>query len=333
MGQAPTSEEVAHRKELASIGFGETLNLESVGRDTYEGNWVNIATFALLHPHSYFCVSNAVYSTDELRRLKYREQPPTINFDEMTTIEFNEKQSIEATEKYDSLSGHASQTDSNRRPTVLTYGTDEAFWQALGAIELAKQGYIVFPEELSRRWTHGVPDLTVFKLGRLQEILADIGLISGGAPLQEIQLRTIYRQYDPTQINAGETIGAVETKKEGKSQQGIRELIEYRTSRREAKPYLDGDIIEYGWLVSPMVQEERSLEDTEVGVVTWDKNQALYFSPHEQRVNVDKQAEKIRAAKRFILDAVLRHYDTPSSLESTIQNSLYKPKRLYSILS
>jgi hypothetical protein len=333
MGQPPTSEEVVHRKELASIGFGETLNLEKVGRDTYEGNWVNIATFALLHPHSYFCVANGVYSTDELRRFKYREQLPNIDFAEITTIEFNEKQSIEATKKYGLLSDHASQTDSNRRPTVLTYGTDETFWQALGAIELAKQGYIVFPEALSRRWTHGVPDLTVFRLGGLQETLADIGLIPGGAPLQAIQLRAIYRQYDSTEINADETIGAVEAKNEGKGQQGIRELIEYRTSSRDAKPYLDGDIIEYGWLVSPMAQEERSLEDTEVGVVTWDKDQALYFSPQQQRVNVDRQLEEIRAAKRFVLDTVLRHYDTPYSLETTIENSLYEPERLYSILS
>lgn len=329
MTRPPTSKDVQKYRRHAAVGFEETLGTHTTDQSTHTGDWLPIATFALLHQRSHICLDSGVRSTTEQVRYKFRESPPPIEYPSLTQIQFIERQSIRATDKYDSIADHASQTDADQRPRVITYGLTERFWQALGAFELAKQGYIVFPEALSNRWGYGCPDLTCFQLGRLQEVLADLGIIPGGAPIQEIELRTVYENYLSTSITATNMVGVAEAKGDGKARSGRRELEDYRNSRKP--PYLDGQAIEKGWLLAPNATEEIRVEDGKIGGVTWEDGQSIYVEPPECATDEDESSAAVRIAKRMVLDIVLRRQKLSGSLESTIEDCLTDPEHLYSV--
>lgn len=329
MTRPPTFEDVQKCRKRATVGFEETLGARRTDQATYTGEWLPIATFALLHQNSFVCLDNEVHSTTEGARYKFRESLPSIEYPNLTQIQFKCSQSVEATKKYDSIADHANQVDDDQRPKVIVYGLSERFWQALGAFEIAKQGYIVFPEGLSNRWGYGCPDLTCFQLGRLQEVLADLGIVPGGAPIQEIELRTAYENFASTSITATNMVGVAEAKGDGKAKKGRRELEDYRNSRKS--PYLEGRTIEKGWLLAPNASEEIQAEDSKIGGVTWEDGQSIYIEPSKCDIDEDESSAAVRTAKRMVLDIVLRQNELSGSLESTIEDCLADPERLYSV--
>jgi len=329
MTRAPDWQEVKHRRQMATVGLTETLNLEKIEQTVFSGNWLLITAFAFLHQNSYFSVGDSVISTDELNRFPYQEPLPPVGLEEVDRLRFEERQSILATDKYRSLSDHASTVDTTA-PTVITYGTDETFWQALGAFEIAADDHIVFPEALSRRWTHGTPDLTCFRLGRLQNVLADIGFAPGGATLQELELRSVYDEYNSKPIDVEDSVGVAEAKGHGKASNGVRQLTRYRSNGKQ--PYLDGGAIKHGWLVSPEATAALTSARETVGGVTWNKNGVTYQSPPSQTMQINQQERATQTAKRLVLDRILRHQELPKSLNETIEACLNDPEHLYKVV-
>jgi hypothetical protein len=330
MSRPPDWEDVQKREQFASIGLTETLRVESTGRNTYVGDWLSIATFAHLHRNSYICTDDDVIPTNYTSRYRYADPLAAVEFDQMKQIRFKEKQSISATKKYDSLIDHARTLDTSQ-PTIVTYGTDESFWQALGAFEIADRDYIIFPEVLSRRWTVGIPDLTCFKLGDIQDVLADIGIIPGGAPLIEIELRAKYTKYTSTKACSNECIGVAEAKRDGSSRDGVRELVDRRNSNKP--PYLSKGSIERGWIVSPNAGQLLRSNRDEIGGVTWDSEGSTYIEPPRKKGQTEDQEVMIRMAKRIVLERVLRYQQLSESLEQMIEKCIDDPEHLYTVFS
>lgn len=328
MTQPPDWREVQKRRQLATTGLTETLDLSQKEENIYIGNWLPITTLALHHSHSYFHVGDAITSTTESSRFQYRQSLPPIDFTNITSVIFHEQQSIQSTKKYDTLADHARTIDP-AKPAVITYGTGESFWQALGAFEIADRDYIVFPEALSGRWTVGVPDLTCLRLGTIHEILADVGVVPGGAPLQEIELRAKYDEYEPKTVEVDDIVGVAEAKRDSSTSNGIRELASHRGRNKSA--YLDGRAVEQGWIVSPNAEIAIHSQREEIGGVTWSDEGAVYFEPPRQEARTDERGKATQTAKRLVLDVVLRHQELPDSLDTTIETCLSDPEHLYSI--
>jgi len=315
---------------MATVGLTETLNLEKAEQTMFDGDWLSIAAFALLHQNSYFSVDDSVISTDEGDRFRYQEPFPPVDLKEIDRLQFEETQSILATDKYQSLTDHAHTVD-RASSAVITYGTGETFWQALGAFEIAAKEYIVFPEALSGRWTHGIPDLTCFRLGKLQKVLANIGIAPGGATLQELELRSMYDEYDSKTIDIGESVGVAEAKGHDKASKGVRQLTRYRGSKKK-QPYLDGRAIQHGWLVSPEATTSLRSACETIGGVTWNQNGVTYQSPPKQATQINQQGRATRAAKRLVLDRILRYQELPESLSETTEACLDDPEHLYEVV-
>lgn len=329
MTRGPDWQDVTHRRQLASVGLTETLNLEKTKQTMFSGGWLPISTFAFFHQNSYFSIGDSVIGTDEAPRFRYQEPLPPVGLEEIERLRFYERDSILAADKYRSLEDHA-QTVETDAPTVITYGFDETFWQALGAFEIAANEYIVFPEALSGRWTHGIPDLTCFQLGHLQEVLADIGLVPGGATLEEIELRSMYDKFDPTTIDVENSVGVAEAKGHGKASDGVRELTSHRGSRTKS-PYLEGGSIQHGWLISPEAGTTIQSAQDSIGGVTWSEDGVMYQSPPKQAAQNNQQKSAARTAKRLVLDRVLRHQVLSASLNETIEACLKDPEHLYEV--
>jgi hypothetical protein len=311
-------------------GICETLQIESESKNTYKGGWFEISTFALAHPNSYIRTTDGVYRGQNFGRYRYNDPLPGIQWRNLFQINIHERQSVESTKKYQDLQSHASSIDTEQVPQLITYGPDETFWQALSTFELAQNDYIVFPEALSGRWTHGIPDLSCFHLGELQRVLADLGVVPGGASLEEIELRAKYDMYESTQTEVNTTVGVVEAKREESASDGRRQLASSRG--RNKPPYLDGSAIEKGWLVSPNATRIIESNDSAIGGVTWESGDVVYIEPSEQDANPTAKNSVLNDAKYVVLHTVLQYQELPHSLRETIGRCIEEPEYLYDIL-
>jgi hypothetical protein len=327
MTRPPDHDEYRRRKELAGVGFKQSLEAQPLANDRYRGGWLDLSTFALLHPTSHIRLTDAVVDYNPYRQYKYRMSLPALEYRKLTEVTFCERQSVEATDRYTDLHDRSRAVEIESEPLVVTYGIDETFWQSLATFEFANRGYIVFPEAISDRWTFGCPDLTCFRLGQIQEVLSDIGIVPGGASLPEIELRAEYGEYEPTDVDAGETVGVVEAKGEGKAKKGKRELVDKRGRRKE--PYLEGEAVECGWVIAPNATKKMRSWSTKVGGVTWENQEVRYFDSPAQAVDQEQLTEQTSLAKRYVLDLVLRRWELPCTLETAIEICLDNPEELY----
>jgi len=67
--------------------------------------------------------------------------------------------------------------------------------------------------------------------------------------------------------------------------------------------------------------------------VTWEDGQSVYFEPPKCDIDEDESSAAVRTAKRMVLDVVLRQQELSGSLESTIEECLAHPERLYSVFA
>ena len=329
----PNYEEVRRIESLADMGLQETLGFDPTGnRLTYHGDWLSVAVFGLSNATCFFVPNDGVVGTNPHLRYRYHDSLPDINYKQYDKVRFHNIETIVAKETFDSFEDEAADREGD--PRLLVYGPKESFWQQLACLRLAEQGYVVFPESLSQRWTHGIPDLTCFQLGRLQEVLADIGVIPNGAALVEAELRSKYNLFEPQEIEADSSIGAVEVKRDakanGKPKTGFRDLTSYRGSK-DKSPYLADESIEKGWLVCPNAEDVIEENNDTVGGITWDTDGESFYEAPRHEYDQTAQAESIDVAKRTLLSLILRHQPLSEPLSQTVQECIEDPNKLYSI--
>lgn len=331
----PEYEEVKRSESVVDTGLQETLGFDSTEDHlTYHGGWLSVAVFGLSNATCFFIPNEGVVSVTPKRRYRYQDTLPDIDFKQYDKMRFHNSETIVAKETFDSFEDEAAGRDGE--PRLLLYGSKENFWQQLASFRLAEQGYVVFPESLSEKWTYGVPDLTCFQFGELQEVLADIGIVPNGASLIEAELRSKYDLYDSQKIEVGSLIGAVEVKRDaeanGKPKTGLRDLTSYRGSK-DKSPYLAGNSIEKGWLVCPNAADVLEENDDTVGGITWDAESESFYEAPTHDIDQAAQAEKIDAAKETLLTWILRHQPLSEPLSQVVQECIKKPEKLYSIYS
>jgi len=331
----PDYEEVQHTESVVDTGFQKTLDFDP-GKNymTYDGDWLSVAVFGLSNATCFFVPDDDVVGVTPHLRFRYQDPLPSIDFKKYNKIKFNHSETIVAKETFVSFEDEAS--DHNGDPRLLLYGPKESFWQQLAGFRLAEEGYVVFPECLSRRWTHGIPDSTCFQFGKLQEVLADIGVIPNGATLIEAELRSKYDLFSPQQIEADSLIGAVEVKRDaeanGKPKTGLRDLTSYRGSK-DKSPYLAGEAIEKGWLVCPNAEDVIKENNDTIGGITWNTKHELFYEAPSHDVDQDVQDEYINVAKHTLLAAILRHQPLSEPLSQVVEECIENPDNLYSIFS
>lgn len=292
----------------------------------FSGDWLSISTLGLSHRRSYFRVDGETYGRQYNRREPWHRPVDysDIDFPQLNDLYFVFRNKVRLS------SGNSNKyiryTDRRSKNGVYSFGAGEFWWQAVGGSILSREGYIVFNEGLSSRWSPGHPDLTCFKLGEIQRVLADIGVVPGGATLPEIELRSKYDKLDSHQVKPETTTGVVEVKDIDKATSGIRQLRSHRGGRDRKPPYLESDQIEEGWLVCP--EARSSLEPTDtVGGVTWDADTVSVIPPTS--TEAPKKAKALQEARAITLQSVLQFRDLDEELPDAISRCLDDPTVLY----
>ena len=149
---------------------------------------------------------------------------------------------------------------------VLRVPEDARIWALLGRFALADLGYIDGSGLRAVRPDVGRTDGIAFQLGRLQAVLADIGVVPGGALLPEIALRARFDRYESTSVDAGERVCATHAVERGQLSAGLDRLLVPDAGRSDLPT---SNAVDSSWLFCPRVRGARHLFDW-VGGVTWD---------------------------------------------------------------
>lgn len=181
---------------------------------------------------------------------------------------------------------------------VLRVPEDAQIWALLGRFALADLGSIDCADLTVGRPDYGARDGLAVQLGDLQDVLADIGLVPGGALFPEIALRARFDRYDSTRGGAGERVSATHAVERGEMRAGLDHVL----SPEPGPDYVTGDGIDSGWLFCPGLRGGRHRFDW-VGGVTWDHlGVATSAAPW-----LDAQADKHAAGRRQLARGVLLH--------------------------
>jgi hypothetical protein len=122
MTRPPNHDEYRRRKELAGVGFKQSLEAQPLANDRYRGGWLDLSTFALLHPTSHIRLAEAVINYNPYRQYKYRMSLPVLEYRKLTEVTFCERQSVEATDRYTDLHDRSRAFEIGSDPLVVTYG-------------------------------------------------------------------------------------------------------------------------------------------------------------------------------------------------------------------
>jgi len=199
-------------------------------------------------------------------------------------------------------------------------------------MEVANHNYIVFPETITGGWTGATrPDGTAFRLGEIQNVLADIGFVPGGVTLPELELRAALDRRDPTTIEVDDALGVIEAKSKANGSDGWRELADHRGGSNGGRAYVDFPAVDRGWLVVPL--DATRLENVDrIGGVTWTESGVQYFEPSEVDAADREQSYWIDLATNIVLVTILRYQELSGSLSETVEACRTNPDMLYDVL-
>lgn len=306
---------------LKSVIDGFSTSNEDEG---WAGNTLDLATLWLFHSETYVSHPNVGIDYSDNFRLRMGLERVDTDINEIDTLQIK------------SSSGNRSQdvvaSYSDSEMGLVTYGPGESFWETVGAMEIATRNYIVFPQTITPSrggWTgSSLPDGTAFRLGELQNVLADLGYIPGGATLPEIELRAYLNELNSKDINVQKSIGVIEAKKEGKGAEGARQLVDHRAGK---DAYLDYPAIDRGWLVCPF--DKRRITNIErIGGVTWTESGVSYFEAPTVDAMVQRQSRWIELATTVVLTTILRYHELSQPLADAVNLCQNDPTKLYDLL-
>jgi len=145
---------------------------------------------------------------------------------------------------------------------IITFTGGEDFYSVVGSFILRRLGYIIFPEGLVDPFVcAGVPDLVVAKLGNLQEVLIECGIIENGGFLAEVELWPIFgKNSRSVPENIIEEVLAVEVEPKARRASG---------GRKQIKTYLASGSFNNGILICPGREGDEEYYDD--SFITWNK--------------------------------------------------------------
>jgi hypothetical protein len=308
---------------IATATGGERL--DTPGAPQVELPWTKGAVLWLLSP----TVVHTEATQHEGFREFYRHARPIndieVDFHSMTTIEVRDTANLPG--EYLNINERRRFARGNSDADLVAFGSlSEGFWQTLGYLEIAKQGYVVISEFVAPSVTTGMPDGVAYQLGEVQERLASHGYLSGGATLPELALRSCFDEREPLTADSAHRVTVLEAKKCGKGADGHRELSSHRS--RSKPPYMSSDAVDGGWLICPKDAGRLDrLED--IGAVTWSQQSCpLIASPPSQSVDTETRQRKLQQAKRLVLDQVLRYQPLEEPLSDVINECIENPSAL-----
>ncbi len=112
----------------------------------------------------------------------------------------------------------------------------------------------------------GRTDGIAVRLGRRQEVLAELGVVPGGALRPEIAVRSRYDQFEPTCVDAGERVSATHAVEEGELTAGLDRLV---SPDETQSGFPTSNAVDSTWLFCPRKRGARHRFDW-IGGVTWD---------------------------------------------------------------
>ncbi len=181
---------------------------------------------------------------------------------------------------------------------IITFTGGEDFYTIVGSFILRDLGYIIFPEDLIDVFIcNGVPDLVVAKLGNLQEVLIDRGIIENGGFLAEVELWPIFgKRSKVIPKNIIEEVLAVETEPEARRASG---------GRKQIKTYLNSGSFNNEVLICPGREgDERYYNDS---FITWSKEGDPIVRITPPIYPVPKNFEKaIQITKKVVVVTLLK---------------------------
>jgi len=168
----------------------------------------------------------------------------------------------------------------------------------VGSFILRNLGYIIFPEGLVDPFIcNGVPDLVIAKLGKLQEVLIERGIIENGGFLAELELWPIFgKSSNSIPEKIVEEILAVEVEPDARRASGGRKQIE---------AYLASRSFNNGILICPGREgDEKYYNDS---FITWSKegNPIVWITPpvYSKPENFERAIE---VTKRILIVTLLK---------------------------